>query len=293
MISSTIRSKEHIFQRKSHRRFNAHHAHVPSDENDLMIQAINDLKLTWKADTCKFQKHHVNYGSHCQKEAALALAQTKAKADEETEASSFGQQDNFAAAWDEARKYQKYNSAEDIPEAELPANFDWRNVGGVNFTSKHRDQGHCGSCYTVSFTQIVEQRLRLKYGKDMPMLSPQYMMTCNYMNEGCDGGWPFFHGFLAENGHMVTEECAPYKGKTKGDKCSNYEQCPAHSKIEKTRFVGKGYGDTSEKKMMQEIIRNGMVNGELNAPHIFHMYTKGVLTADGIKELHKKVTSLA
>lgn len=45
--------------------------------------------------------------------------------------------------------------------------------------------------------------------------------------------------------------------------------------------------------MMQEIIRNGMVNGELNAPHIFHMYTKGVLTADGIKELHKKVTSLA
>lgn len=36
-----------------------------------------------------------------------------------------------------------------------------------------------------------------------------------------------------------------------------------------------------------------MVNGELNAPHIFHMYTKGVLTADGIKELHKKVTALA
>jgi len=45
--------------------------------------------------------------------------------------------------------------------------------------------------------------------------------------------------------------------------------------------------------MMQEIIRNGMVNGELNAPHIFHMYTKGVLTADGIKELHKKALALA
>lgn len=113
------------------------------------------------------------------------------------------------------------------------------------------------------------------------------------MNEGCDGGWPFFHGFLAENGHMVTEECAPYRGKTKGDHCSNYADCAPHSKIEKTRFVGKGYGDTSEKKMMQEIARNGMVNGELNAPHIFHMYTKGVLTADGIKELHKKALSLA
>ena len=45
------------------------------------------------------------------------------------------------------------------------------------------------------------------------------MMQCNYMNEGCDGGWAIFHGFLAEHGHLVTEKCAPYKGKTKGHKC--------------------------------------------------------------------------
>jgi len=25
------------------------------------------------------------------------------------------------------------------------------------------------------------------------------------MNEGCDGGWAIFHGFLAEHGHLVTE----------------------------------------------------------------------------------------
>jgi hypothetical protein len=29
---------------------------------------------------------------------------------------------------------------------------------------------------------------------------------------------------------------------------------------------------------MKEIARNGIVNGELQAPHIFHTYTKGVLT---------------
>lgn len=126
-----------------------------------------------------------------------------------------------------------------------------------------RDQGHCGSCYTVSFTQIAENRLKLKYGKSIPLLSPQYLMTCNYLNEGCDGGWPFFHGFFSENGYMVTEECAPYQGKTKGDHCGNYAKCSPHSKIEKTYFVGKGYGDTSEKKMMKEIIRNGAVNGEM------------------------------
>ena len=37
------------------------------------------------------------------------------------------------------------------------------------------------------------------------------------MNEGCDGGWPHFNVFLTENGYMVSEECAPYKLKTKGD----------------------------------------------------------------------------
>ena len=36
-------------------------------------------------------------------------------------------------------------------------------------------------------------------------------------------------------------------------------------------------------------MRNGIVNGELNAPHIFHMYTKGVLTQKGIKKLNKTV----
>lgn len=129
----------------------------------------------------------------------------------------------------------------------------------------------------------------MKYGKDMPLISPQYLMTCNYMNEGCDGGWPFFHGFLAENGHLVTDECAPYIGKTKGDKCSNYEACEPHSKITDSYFIGKGYGDSTEQGMMKEIMRNGIVNGELNAPHIFHMYTKGVLTQKGIKKLNKTV----
>ena len=57
----------------------------------------------------------------------------------------------------EARKYQtKYTSADQIPDDQVPANFDWRDIQGFDFTNKHRNQGHCGSCYTVSFTQIAE-----------------------------------------------------------------------------------------------------------------------------------------
>lgn len=135
------------------------------------------------------------------------LAQT----DNSEKSQAFGTQEDFKEKWEKARKYQKkYKDAASIPDEELPEKFDWRDIDGIDFTNPIRDQAACGSCYTVSFTQIVEQRLKLKYGKPMPLLSPQMLMTCNYMNEGCDGGWPMYNGFFAENGYLVTEDCAPY-----------------------------------------------------------------------------------
>lgn len=60
----------------------------------------------------------------------------------------------------------------EIPDKELPESFDLRNINGYDFTSEFRDQGHCGSCYTVSFIQVAEARLKMKYGKQPPLLSP-------------------------------------------------------------------------------------------------------------------------
>ena len=41
---------------------------------DVLIQAVNEADLGWKADVCKYQKHHSNYGSHCDNDN-LKLAQ--------------------------------------------------------------------------------------------------------------------------------------------------------------------------------------------------------------------------
>jgi len=41
---------------------------------DLLIDAVNEADLGWKADICKYQKHHAKYGAHCDNE--LMLAQT-------------------------------------------------------------------------------------------------------------------------------------------------------------------------------------------------------------------------
>ena len=46
-------------------RFNAHHEHTATDETDKAITFINSQDLGWKADVCKLQKHHADYGDNC------------------------------------------------------------------------------------------------------------------------------------------------------------------------------------------------------------------------------------
>lgn len=46
-----------------------------------------------------------------------------------------------------------------------------------------------------------------------------------------------FNGFFAENGHLVSEQCAPYKGTTRGDKCGNYAACPAVARVEDSYYI--------------------------------------------------------
>ena len=68
----------------------------------------------------------------------------------------------------------------------------------------------------------MESKLKVKYGTSLPLLSPQVLLNCNYMTEGCEGGWPHFNSYFAENGYMVEEQCAPYLGVTLGQHCSSF-----------------------------------------------------------------------
>ena len=62
------------------------------------------------------------------------------------------------------------------------------------------------------------------------------------MNEGCEGGWAAFHGLFAENGHLVTEECAPYSAMTKGQKCGDFKDCKPYARVSKSYYIG-GYNN--------------------------------------------------
>lgn len=82
------------------------------------------------------------------------------------------------------------------------------------------------------------------------------------MNEGCGGGWPHFHGFFLEHGHMVSEMCGKYAGTTKGHTCKEYEHCKPEAKIAQTRQLGGGWGEVTEKEIMKELIHGGPLTVE-------------------------------
>jgi len=51
-----------------------------------------------------------------------------------------------------AQKWMKnFKLAEDIPDTMIPNSYDFRNLGGYDFTGEVRDQMECGSCYTLGF----------------------------------------------------------------------------------------------------------------------------------------------
>lgn len=56
--------------------------------------------------------------------------------------------------------YHNFSTADEIPDSMIPESYDLRSIDGFDFTNPLRDQGACGSCYTVSFTQVIESRLK-------------------------------------------------------------------------------------------------------------------------------------
>ena len=70
------------------------------------------------------------------------------------------------AVVEKVREFSKVSDATFLPDDSIPEIWDWRNIGGYDFTDELRDQGHCGSCYTQSFIQSVNSRLKIKYAEE-------------------------------------------------------------------------------------------------------------------------------
>ena len=163
--------------------------------------------------------------------------------------------------------------------SELPDSFRWDKVMGSDFTGDVKNQAHCGSCYDVAFTSMMEARTRIKEAKAVT-LSTQFTLQCNWLTEGCHGGWGMLVGYFTNQYYTVSEECAPYKASTVNKSCSEFKHCEPLVKSTKPYLVGGHYGAMTEETLIRELRANGPIMIDFKAGFSFQHYQKGILVED-------------
>ena len=80
----------------------------------------------------------------------------------------------------------------------------------IPFLNKNKDQGQCGSCWSFAAVTTIEGQYNYKFGK-LYDFSEQYLVDCDNLDNGCNGGWPSnTFKWLSKNG-VVEQKDAPYK----------------------------------------------------------------------------------
>ncbi len=171
--------------------------------------------------------------------------------------------------------------------ARLPKEFSW-----IKYDSPVRNQGECGSCYSLAAMTVYEVRLRIKTAmKDKTIMSGQDVLSCSRTNQGCEGGYPFLVGKHATEYGLVPEACVPYKASDISCDTLQYTSSSCANKryfASNYRYVGGYYGSCNELLMMKEIMRNGPVIVAFQAPSSLFYYTGGIFTGPPPK--HEGVT---
>lgn len=171
--------------------------------------------------------------------------------------------------------YKKISNAQPSPAnaqvgAPLPATLDWRTKGAV---SPIKNQEQCGSCWAFSATEGVESAYYLAK-KQMYILSPQQIVSCDTNDDGCNGGdLPTAFAYVQQAG-LETEQSYPY---TSGG--GNTGSCHYKQSLVVVHIKGFAYATTSgnETAMQVATMNNGPLSVCVDAS-TWQYYTSGVIT---------------
>ena len=161
-----------------------------------------------------------------------------------------------------------------LTKADLPDNFWWGNVKGVNYLTAQRNQHipiYCGSCWAFASSSAMSDRIKIARKAQWPdiNISPQVLISCEDSDEGCGGGdAKNAYEWIAKNS-ITDETCSPYQayGRDNGVGCSAMIKCKncmphqgcwaqARAKI----YSIKEYGEVKgEEDMMNEIYQRGPI----------------------------------
>ena len=171
--------------------------------------------------------------------------------------------------------------------SDLPASFDWRNVGGKSYVGPVKNQGGCGACYAFAAAATAEgvySVAKRRTGADVPDFSEQYIAFCLGTNgpyqdhfDGCDGAdydYAELTALTVEG--LIAEAALPYAGYDN----HNCPQSPTGAVV----FSGWGRaGCLDTAAIKSAILTHGPVDAAVYVTTPFDAYKSGVFE-DGLTD---------
>ncbi|KAL4442784.1 hypothetical protein ABPG74_010673 [Tetrahymena malaccensis] len=180
------------------------------------------------------------------------------------------QNDSEMVQQQEDQQLYMHFSIQDV--SDLPKNFSWE-----EYIDNPIEQNDCGSCYIISTVQMLNARLKIKYGKDFSKkISMQHLLDCSFYSQGCDGGYPFELGRFGKDYFMLPDNQTKYQNEVKECQVKNLDQVDEYFKVTDYGFVGQQYGKGNEREMMLEIMKNGPIVANFKTSADFVYYKSGV-----------------
>ncbi|MCK4341091.1 MAG: hypothetical protein KAY37_05130 [Phycisphaerae bacterium] len=159
------------------------------------------------------------------------------------------------------------------PTRDLPAVFDWRDLGGV---TPVKSQGSCGSCWAFATVGPLECNIKI-HDSVTVNLSEQWLVNCNSDGYGCDGGW-WAHDYhewkndpCGDDGAVLEANC-PYTAED--DPC--YCPYPHDYWILDWHYVGGSGSIPPVDNIKQAIMDYGPVSVAVYADAAMQAYNGGI-----------------
>jgi len=175
--------------------------------------------------------------------------------------------------FDNITVYNYEGASNDIPE-HFNSSEKWPGC-----ISTIRDQGHCGSCWAFAAAEVLTDRFCIASNKTInKVLSPQYLVSCNTQNYGCQGGFPYLSWtFLVSDG-ITTDSCFPYQsGGGVAPKCSTFTSCADGQPMTKYRSAKNSIAQLlNPTSIQQNILQYGPVEAAFSVYEDFMTYKGGI-----------------
>ena len=179
-----------------------------------------------------------------------------------------------------------------LTDLELPEQWIWNDVHGVNYLTNLRNQHipqYCGSCWAHAATSALSDRIKIARKASWPdvNISPQVLISCSMNDEGCHGGYALSAFKFMHDNEVTDESCQAYRarGHDNGIQCAPINVCrdchphaPCFVPDEYFVYGVEEFGEvTGEQAMMQEIYQRGPIACGIAVPsELHHNYTGGI-----------------